>query len=84
MRDRPVHVINGDAVRRNGNRRGERVFHDLPIECGGAAAKQAMADQPRRRTVEDAMHQEAAGARDAGDDFGEVGGAPGGQRAQRT
>ena len=44
---------------------------------------QALADEPRRRAVEDAVHEEAAGAGDAGDDLGEVGGAPGGQRPQR-
>ncbi len=44
---------------------------------------QALADQARGGAVEDAVHQEAAGTRDAGNDFGEVGGAPGRQRPQR-
>lgn len=44
---------------------------------------QALADQPRRCAVEDAVHQEAAGPRHAGHDLGEVGGAPGRQRPQR-
>src|SRR4051812_6392011 len=41
---------------------------------------QALADQARGGAVEDAVHQEAAGAGDAGDHLGEVGGAAGGQR----
>ena len=44
---------------------------------------EALADQARRRAVEDAVHEEAAGAGNAGDDLGEVGGAPGRQRPQR-
>ena len=39
--------------------------------------------QARGRAVEDAVHEKAAGPRDAGDDLGEVGGALGGQRPQR-
>src|SRR5699024_5335276 len=44
---------------------------------------QALSDQPRRRAVEDAVYQEATGARNPGDDLGEVGGAPSRQRPQR-
>lgn len=43
---------------------------------------QALADQPRGRAVEDAVHQEAAGAGDAGDHLGEIGGAAGWQALQ--
>src|SRR4051812_43335637 len=43
---------------------------------------QALADQPRGGAVEDAVHQEAAGAGDAGDQLGEVGGAAGWQALQ--
>ncbi len=39
---------------------------------------QSLADQPRGRAVEDAVHEEAAGAGDTGDDLGEVSGATGG------
>ncbi len=44
---------------------------------------QALADRARRRAVEDAVDEEAAGPGDADDGLGEVGGAAGGQRPQR-
>jgi len=43
---------------------------------------QAVADEARRGAVEDLLDDEAAGAGDAGDDLGEVGGAPRRQRTQ--
>lgn len=44
---------------------------------------QALADRARRRAVEDAVDEKAAGPGDADDGLGEVGGAAGGQRPQR-
>ena len=49
-------------------------------ECVGVHAARR---GTRGSAVEDVVHHEAAGSGDAGDDLGEVGGAPGGQRTQR-